>query len=103
MAVVVSTNDYTDAEVLPELLEQIDDDIEQVSADGAYDTQGSYRTITERGAKPVIPPRKNAVIAQHGNRKVPSLPRDQTIRSIRKQPEFGIREGLASKLKVITQ
>jgi Transposase DDE domain len=35
---------------------------EQVSADGAHDTKGAYDTITKRGAKPVIPPRKNAVI-----------------------------------------
>jgi IS5 family transposase len=83
VAVVVSTNNVGDAEVLPDLLEQIDDDIEQVSADGAYDTQGSYRDITQRGAKPVIVPRKNAVIAQHGNCKAPPRPRDETIRSIR--------------------
>jgi hypothetical protein len=84
LAVVVSTNNFGDAQVLPDLLEQIDDDIEQVSTDGAYDTDGSYQAITGRGAKPVIPPRKNAVIAQHGNCKAPPRPRDKTIRSIRK-------------------
>jgi hypothetical protein len=35
---VVSTNDWADSEILPELVEQIEDEIEQVSADGAYDT-----------------------------------------------------------------
>jgi hypothetical protein len=82
---VVSTNDWGDCEILPDLLEQIEGDIEQVSADSAYDTSDCYDTIAERGAKPVIPPRKNAVLWQHGNRKAPPHPRDQALRSIRKQ------------------
>jgi Transposase DDE domain len=84
LAAVVSTNDWGDCEILPDLLEQIEGDIEQVSADGAYDTSDCYDTITERGAKPVIPPRKNAVLWFHGNRKAPPHPRDQALRSIRK-------------------
>lgn len=84
VAAVVSTNDVTDSQALPDLLEQVTDEIEQVSADGAYDTENSYRTIEKRRAKPVIPPRKNAVIHQHGNCKAPPRTRDQTLRSIRK-------------------
>jgi hypothetical protein len=84
LASVVSTNDWGDCEILPDLLGQIEGDIEQVSADGAYDTSDCYDTITERGAKPVIPPRKNAVIWQHGNRKAPPHPRDKALRSVRK-------------------
>jgi hypothetical protein len=84
LASVVSTNDWGDCEILPDLLGQIEGDIEQVSADGAYDTSDCYDTITERGAKPVIPPRKNAVIWQHGNRKAPPHPRDIALRSVRK-------------------
>ncbi|NJK53139.1 MAG: transposase [Leptolyngbyaceae cyanobacterium SU_3_3] len=38
LAAVVSSNDWADPEVLPDLLEQIEPEIEQVSADGAYDT-----------------------------------------------------------------
>jgi hypothetical protein len=37
-----------------------------------------------RGAKLVIPLRKNAVIWEHGNRKAPPHPRDQALRLIRK-------------------
>jgi hypothetical protein len=37
LAAVVSTNDWADSEILPDLLGQIEGDIEQVSADGAYD------------------------------------------------------------------
>ena len=84
LAAVVSTHDWTDPEILPDLLQQIEPEIEQVSADGAYDTSNCYDAITERQAKPVIPPRKNAVIWQHGNCKAPPHPRDENLRSIRK-------------------
>jgi Transposase DDE domain len=57
LAAVASTNDWGDSEILPDQLEQIEGDIEQVSCDGAYDTSGCYDTITERGAEAVIPPR----------------------------------------------
>jgi Transposase DDE domain len=54
VAAVVSTNNLADSQVLPHLLEQ-------VSADGAYDSENCYETIGKHGAKPVIPPCKNAV------------------------------------------
>jgi IS5 family transposase len=38
LGVVASDNGTADCEVLSMLLEQIEDDIEQVSADSAYDT-----------------------------------------------------------------
>jgi hypothetical protein len=85
LAAVVSTNNFADSQVLPDLLEQIEDDLEQVSADGAYDTKSAYDTITKHEARPVIPPRKNAVIEQHGNCKAPPKARDETLRSIRKK------------------
>ena len=44
LAAVVSTNDWGDSEVLPDLVEQIEGDIDQVSADGAYDTRACYDT-----------------------------------------------------------
>jgi hypothetical protein len=84
LAAVVSLNATHDGEVLGDLLEQIDGEIEQVSGDGAYDQGQCYDAITERGAKPVIPPRKDAVIWQHGNRKDAPHPRDQNLRAIRK-------------------
>jgi hypothetical protein len=83
LAVVVTTNDYHDGQLLPDLLDQIDDPIAQVSGDGAYDHRQCYTEITERGAKPVIPPRKDAVIWQHGNCKARPHPRDQNLRYIR--------------------
>lgn len=40
LAAVVTTNDVADCEVLPDLLEQIDRPVEQVSGDGGYDRRG---------------------------------------------------------------
>jgi transposase len=84
LAAVVTTNDFHDGEVLEEVLDQIEGAIEQVSTDGAYDHSHCYDEIRERGAKPVIPPRKDAVIWQHGNCKAPPHPRDENLRYIRK-------------------
>ena len=53
-------------------------------SDGAYDTSNCYNALDKRGAQANIPPRKNAVLAQHGNCKSPPLTRDENIRSSRK-------------------
>lgn len=71
VASVISTNDVGDSEVLPDLLQQIQDPIHQVSADGAYDTFGCHEAIAEKEAAAAIPPRENARIAQHGNSSAP--------------------------------
>ena len=47
---VVTDNSCHDSEVLGELLDEIDDPISQVDADGAYDTAACYDYIDERGA-----------------------------------------------------
>jgi hypothetical protein len=54
-----------------------------VGADGAYDTWDVYDAITDRGARPVVPPQRNAKIKKHGNCSGPPLPRDEAIRYIR--------------------
>jgi len=48
--------------MLPELFEQIppDQEIELVTAAGAYDTRNCHEVIAARHADAVIPPRKNA-------------------------------------------
>lgn len=83
LAAVVTTNDVADCEVLPDLLEQIDRPVEQVSGDGGYDTKACYDIISGRGAKVTIPPRKNAKIQQHGNSKALPHPRDENLRRVR--------------------
>jgi hypothetical protein len=81
LAGVVTSNNVHDSEVLLDLLEVTDADLEQVSADGAYDTRPCYEAIQEHEAKAGIPPRKNAKIWQHGNCKAPPHPRDENLPS----------------------
>ena len=60
-AIEVTSNRVGDAQVLPELLNQIprDERIDSVSGDGAYDTKKDYAAIAERDAEAIIPVRKN--------------------------------------------
>jgi transposase len=83
LAAVVSSNNLSDGEALPLLLDDIDGEIEQVTADGAYDQRKCYEAIAQRQAKATIPPRKDARIQQHGNCKAPRLARDENLRCIR--------------------
>jgi hypothetical protein len=76
LAVEVTTESWTDSEVFAGLLEQIDDPIGHVRADGAYDTHGVYTAAEERGAEVTIPPRKNAVPW------APDHPRTQALAAI---------------------
>jgi hypothetical protein len=85
LAVVASSNDTADCEVISMLLEQIEGEIEQVSADGAYDTRTCHDVIRDRGAKAVIPPRKGAKIWVHGNTKAQRHQRDENLRQIRRR------------------
>lgn len=85
LAVEVTLNDKSDGQMLPKLLDAIEGDIEQVSADGGYDYRICYDAIQERKAKVAIPPRSNAVIWQHGNCKAPPHARDENLRYIRKK------------------
>lgn len=84
LAAVATTNDFHDGEVLHDVLEAIEEPFNQVSTDGAYDHRHCYDEIEAKGAKAVIPPRKDAKIWQHGNRKDKPHQRDENLRSIRK-------------------
>jgi IS5 family transposase len=83
VAAVVTTNNYSDGQVLPDLLAQVEEPLEQVSGDGAYDKRNCYDTIRARAASATIPPQRNAKIWQHGNHKAERLIRDQNLRRIR--------------------
>lgn len=84
LVAAVTKNSVDDAEILPILLEQVEGQIYQVSADGAYDKDKAYKAIEQYQAFAAIPPRKNAVIHQHGNSLLAPLARDENIRCIRK-------------------
>ena len=61
-AALVSTHDLSDDEALADLLDQVEAELEQGSGDGAYDKRKCYDAIEARGATPVIPPRRDAVL-----------------------------------------
>lgn len=82
-AVEVTTNSISDEDVLEDLLEQVEEEIEQVSGDGAYDKWKCYKAIGKRKAVAAIPPRRGARICQHGNSGKERLARDENIRRIR--------------------
>ena len=83
VAVVVTTNNYHDSQLLPDLLAQVDEEIVQVSGDGAYDRRSCYEAVRARQARATIPPQHNAKIWQHGNTQAERLARDQNLRRIR--------------------
>lgn len=80
-------NDKHDASQVEALLEETIETtgrVSHVGGDGAYDTWEVYEVIEAVGARPVIPPQKNAKIKKHGNSTGPPLPRDEAIRYIRR-------------------
>ena len=60
LAAMVSTSNVSDDEAFEEVLDAVAEEIEVVSADGAYDKRKCYEAIESRGAKANIPPRVDA-------------------------------------------
>lgn len=87
-ATEVTDSNTHDAEVEGKLLDKEDPEteIKAFAADGAYDHRKVYDDLASRGINTVlIPPRKDANIWFHGNRKdVVKHARDENLRSIRK-------------------
>ncbi len=83
VAAALTESGVADGAMLSALLDQVQNPVGQVSADGSYDWKSCYAAIEERGARATIPPRKDAVIWQHGNCSAPPLPRDENLRAIR--------------------
>jgi IS5 family transposase len=84
VAAAVTTNSFKDSQLLPDLLAQVEGEMSQVSADGAYDTRNCYDALRERGTRAAIPPRKGARIWQHGNTKADRHARDENLRACRR-------------------
>jgi transposase len=86
VAVCASTNDVSDGEMLPRLLDGLRaEEVAQVSADGAYDQRQCYDAINQVKAKAAIPPRRGARIWQHGNSTQERHVRDENLRAIRQR------------------
>ena len=85
VAAVASEAGVSDDEALPDRVAQVEGDIRQVSADGAYDKRPCYEALAERGATAVIPPRRDAKIWQQGNCAGAPWQRDENLRAIRQK------------------
>jgi Transposase DDE domain len=83
VAVGASTNNVSDAEMLPEMLEEVPGAIRQVSGDGSYDQRKCYDAVNKYKARATIPPRRGARIWQHGNTQAERHVRDENLRRIR--------------------
>lgn len=80
----LTDNSVHDSEPVEEMLEQVEEPIERFFGDGAYDQKSIYEVLKFEAAEPIIPPRKNAALWQHGNSKEPKLSRDEAVRAIRR-------------------
>jgi Transposase DDE domain len=86
IGIEVTTADWHDSEVFPDLLAQVEGKVAQVSADGAYDTERTHAAIAEREARATIPPREGAVL--WGN----DHPRDAILAEIEAKGRAGWKE-----------
>jgi hypothetical protein len=79
-------NSVSDGEMFPEMIAAVEDEVEQVSADGAYDRRKVYDAVNKEQIKrAAIPPRKGARIWQHGNSGKERLIRDENLRAVRRK------------------
>lgn len=83
-AEVLTENSGHDADQVEDLVEQVESPIGSFAGDGAYDQWKVYGTLAAEKIEPIIPPRRNAKIKQHGNSSEPLLERDEAIRGIRR-------------------
>jgi hypothetical protein len=73
-----------DADLVSEILAQIDPPVGKLYGDGAYDRWKLYDALEREEIMPVIPPRRGASIKRHGNCAGKPLARDEALRGIRR-------------------
>lgn len=79
VAVEVTTEEWHDCEVFSGLIEQVEGEIEQIDADGAYDTAECYEVAQAAEATLVVPPRENAVQWEEGHPRTAALKQIEAI------------------------
>ena len=79
---VVTTNDFKDSQVFEDLIEPLEENIERVSADGAYDTFKIHEYLKEKGIDSAIPPQKNAKLKYPDQGEASPLIRDRHLLEI---------------------
>ena len=82
--VQLTINNVSDSQVLGDLFDQIplDERINLVYTDGAYDTKHCRQVILDRDAHAVIPPRKNAKLWK--DKKLIYLERNELLKTVKR-------------------
>ena len=85
-AVELTPDDIGDISALPDLLDQIEDPVGSVTADGAYDGETVYDEVLQRhpAARVIIPPRSTAIVSETG-----TTQRDEHLHSIGQHGRLG--------------
>ena len=79
-AALITNKEVVDPRVLPRLLQAVEEPIERVTADGAYDSRECYKAIDQCQARAIIPPRKGSTLWADKYLKQ----RNQNLRGVRK-------------------
>lgn len=104
-AVLLTENSVSDDAAVAVLLKQIEQEIDEFAADGAYDKRKVYDDLNAHSpnVKILIPPRKNARIWKHGNTKAERLKRDEHVRSIRKHGRKAWKENSGYHIRSLSE
>ncbi|MEO1255691.1 MAG: IS5 family transposase, partial [Bacteroidota bacterium] len=81
----LTLNDVDDGSQLDELIDQVVCPIKEATLDGAYDFEHCWDSLIEKGIRPIIPPRSNAVewyLERPGD--YPQYPRNAILKEIEK-------------------
>ena len=78
----LTANDKSDDQVFPDVLNDVEGEVENSFGDGAYDKAGCYRTCHERGTKLIAPPNKLAIQQKKGKIKPELIQRDAYVNRI---------------------
>lgn len=103
LSMSLTENSFKDNELFEDLLSGLEDVISDTSADGAYDAKNVWDFCEEYDINPLIPPKKNAVLKQHGNCKAPPLQRDEIVRAIKKHGKKAWRLGSGYSRRSISE
>ncbi len=87
VAETLTDGDFNDAKTGLALIDNVEGDIESLTADAAYDTIAIYDASTARGAKVVVPPAKSATRSRRRRSRLSA--RDRTIMRVK---EIGRRQ-----------
>lgn len=88
VAIDLTTSSVHDGVHLQRVLDLITDDIGQVSADTAYDSDTCYKAILDRGAVATIPSRRDAQFSSAKDSPAPRAERDSVLRRIRDKGRY---------------